>query len=101
MVSYDFDWSVIWRQPYGKWMLDGIFTTIELSVMAWAIALTVGLLIGTLRMLRPRWCRLVGTTYVEVIRNIPLLVQLFFWYFAVPRLLPRSIELWSNPFFRR
>jgi len=94
MLRYQFDWSVLWRHPYGEWFLNGILTTIQLSLLAWIIALGLGIIIGTLRMLPWRLVRLIGTTYVEVIRNIPLLVQLFFWYFALPTLLPRKVELW-------
>jgi len=94
MLNYTFDWSVLWRPPYGKWFLDGILTTIQLSLLAWMIALFLGVTIGTMRVLPWRPVRLLGTTYVEVIRNIPILVQLFFWYFALPALLPRHIELW-------
>jgi len=94
MLNYTFDWSVLWRNPYGQWLLDGILTTIQLSLLAWVIALVIGVTVGTLRMFPRRSVRIIGTTYVEIIRNIPILVQLFFWYFALPALLPRHIELW-------
>lgn len=94
MLDYKFDWSVLWRHPYGEWFLNGILITIQLSLLAWLIALTLGIVIGTIRVLPWRSVRLIGTTYVEVIRNIPILVQLFFWFFAFPSLLPRKIEFW-------
>lgn len=92
--AYDFDWSVLWRHPMGGWMLQGILTTIHLSMISWIIALLVGIVVGTLRVLPVAFFRVLGTAYVEVFRNIPLLVQLFIWYFAVPMLLPHSARLW-------
>lgn len=92
--GYDFDWSVLWRDPYGQWMLQAILTTIHLSLLGWGIGLTIGVTVGTMRVLPFRIARAIGTTYVEVFRNIPYLVQLFMWYFVVPSLLPRAAELW-------
>jgi len=94
MLSYDFDWSVIWRHPYGQWMLDGIWTTIHLSLLAWVIAVALGLMVGVFRVLPNRITLFIGGSYVELIRNTPYLVQLFFWYFAAPSILPRANEMW-------
>jgi len=93
-MSYQFDWSVLWKQPYGEWMLQGIWTTIHLSLLAWCIAVGLGLFVGIFRVLPNRVTRAIGATYVEVIRNTPYLVQLFFWYFVVPTLLPGPVEKW-------
>jgi glutamate/aspartate transport system permease protein len=94
MFSYDFEWSVLWRHPYGQWMLQGIWTTITLSSLAFLIAVTLGLMVGVFRVLPNRITRFIGGSYVELIRNTPYLVQLFFWYFGVPSLLPKMGELW-------
>lgn len=94
MWGYDFDWSVLWREPYGQWMLQAIFTTIHLSLLAWVIACILGLTVGTMRVLHSRIARAIGTAYVEVIRNIPYLVQLFMWYFMIPLLLPKTTQMW-------
>ncbi len=92
MLSYNFDWSVLWTQPYGTWMLEGIWTTIRLGVISWCIALTLGIVIGTMRVTTWKPLRLFATAYTELFRDIPLLVQLFFWYFAAPRVLPDFLE---------
>lgn len=94
MRGYDFDWSVLWREPYGRWMLQAIFTTVHLSLIAWCIACILGLIVGTMRILPSRIARAIGTAYVEVIRNIPYLVQLFMWYFMIPLLLPKTTQMW-------
>lgn len=94
MLNYDFDWSVLWREPYGRMLLEGIRTTIHLSIFSWAIASILGLTVGICRILPSRLLQFLGGVYVEIFRNVPLLVQLFFWYFAFPSLLPRSAEQW-------
>lgn len=87
-LQYEFRWSVLWESPYGYWLLQGIKNTIVLSLLAWVIALALGIALGLLRTAPWRVPRAVATAYVEFFRNTPLLVQLFFWYFAVPQLLP-------------
>jgi glutamate/aspartate transport system permease protein len=73
---------------YIDWIVSGLCWTLALALSAWTIALVVGTLIGVVRTLRggigPRLARV----YVETFRNIPLLVQMFFWYFVLPELLP-------------
>ena len=96
MFGYDFDWSVLWREPYGRWMVQGILTTIHLSLLGWVIACILGLTVGTMRVFPFRIARAIGTAYVEVIRNIPYLVQLFMWFFMVPLLLPKTAQIWVN-----
>lgn len=91
-LAYKFDWSVLWRQPYGMWLLKGLGLTIVIGFSAWVIALSLGIVIGTLRVTQYRLVRFVSTTYVEVFRNIPLIVQLFFWYYAGPMLFGETLS---------
>jgi len=84
----------LWRHPYGGMFVKGIFTTIHLSLLAWIIAVILGIMIAVFRVLPPRSIRLAGSAYVQLFRNIPFLVQLFFWYFAVPLLLPKPAQEW-------
>jgi len=84
--SYNFDWGVLWRQPYGLWLMQGLWLTIKIGFFAWIIALSLGILVGTLRVTPWRWLRFFSTAYTEMFRNIPFLVQLFFWYYAGPML---------------
>lgn len=87
-LQYQFRWSVLWESPYGYWLLQGLKNTIVLSLIAWVIALALGIALGILRTAPWRLPRAAATAYVEFFRNTPLLVQLFFWYFAVPQILP-------------
>ena len=93
-MSYNWNWQVF-LQPsatgegtYLAWLLEGLKWTVTLSLTAWIIALIVGSIIGVLRTVPNRWLGLVAAIYVEVFRNIPLLVQLFIWYFVLPEVLP-------------
>lgn len=94
MIAYQFDWSILWRDPYGGWILQGLLTTVHLSLICWVFALTLGIIVGSLRTSPWSFVRIPATAYVEFFRDIPLLVQLFFWYFAAPMLLPREVMQW-------
>lgn len=89
--AYDFDWGVLWRQPYGMWLLQGIWLTLKIGFLAWIIAFFLGISIGTLRVTPWRWLRFISTAYTEIFRNVPFLVQLFFWYYAGPMLLGEQL----------
>ena len=74
---------------YLDWMLSAWGWTVSVSLLALLLALVIGSLIGTLRTLpnSPIVTRL-GNAWVELFRNIPLLVQIFLWYHVVPTLVP-------------
>jgi len=63
---------------------DGIAISIELTVISFILTLVVGLIGGLGRLSKNRIIFGISTVYVEVIRGIPLLVQLLWWYFAMP-----------------
>lgn len=65
-----------------------------LSVCAWIIAFFVGSLFGILRTVPNRFLSTLGTCYVELFRNVPLIVQFFTWYLVIPELLPANIGTW-------
>jgi His/Glu/Gln/Arg/opine family amino acid ABC transporter permease subunit len=93
-VSYQFKWSVLWSGQSGAWLLQGLLTTLEISALAWLLALALGILSGACRTVAFRPLRWAATFYVEFFRNVPLLVWMFFWYFGVPPLLPRAVQDW-------
>jgi len=103
-MRYTLDWSVLWRGQSGEWLLSGLLTTLELSALAWLLAVALGIASGALRTVRFRPLRILATCYVEFFRNVPLLVWMFFWYFAIPPVLPEvvrefllahSLEFWA------
>jgi His/Glu/Gln/Arg/opine family amino acid ABC transporter permease subunit len=93
-MNYTFKWSVLWSGQSGSWLLQGLLTTLELSVLAWLLAVALGILAGALRTVPFVPLRWGATAYVEFFRNVPLLVWMFFWYFGVPPLLPRAAQDW-------
>jgi His/Glu/Gln/Arg/opine family amino acid ABC transporter permease subunit len=93
-VNYSFKWSVLWTGQSGHWLLQGLLTTLELSALAWLLAVALGILSGALRTVQFPPLRWAATFYVEFFRNVPLLVWMFFWYFGVPPLLPRGVQDW-------
>src|SRR5881394_2855577 len=93
-MSYAFKWSVLWTGESGRWLLQGLLTTLELSALAWLLAVALGILSGALRTVAFTPLRWLATSYVEFFRNVPLLVWMFFWYFGVPPLLPRGAQDW-------
>src|SRR5881397_3257734 len=93
-MNYTFDWSVLWKGQSGEWLWLGLVTTLELSALAWLLAVALGIVSGALRTVPFRPLRALATAYVEFFRNVPLLVWMFFWYFGVPPLLPQRIQDW-------
>ena len=108
-MGYQWNWGVF-LQPsaagddtYLGWMFAGLKMTITLSLSAWVIALLLGAIVGVLRTAPNKVLAGLATAYVELFRNIPLLVQLFIWYFVLPELLPKAMGdafKQSNPVFQ-
>jgi len=73
---------------YLDWTLQGLKITVLLSMASWCIALVWGSVMGVLRTVPSRLLYGISTAYVEVFRNVPLLVQLFIWYWVVPEIAP-------------
>ena len=88
------DWKIFLEQApsggmtYLGWLWSGLFWTLAVSACAWVLAFTVGSVVGIARTTPLAWARALGTAYVELFRNIPLLVQIFLWYHVVPALIP-------------
>ncbi len=99
-MNYNWDWGVFFKstgigtEVYLDWFIAGLGWTVALSLSGWLIALILGSLLGVMRTLPQRSLASISATYVNLFRNVPLLVQLFIWYFIVPDYLPESIEIW-------
>ncbi len=110
-MGYHWRWEVFFQPApsgggatYLDWILAGLKMTAVLSLSSWLIALAVGSLMGVLRTVPNRLLYAISTIYVEVFRNVPLLVQLFIWYFVIPELVPLRLGLWFkglNPFLQQ
>lgn len=93
------DWNVFLAddgsgRTYLQWMLDAWGWTLAVAGASWVVAMVVGALIGTLRTLpNSPWLVRFSNAWVELFRNIPLLVQIFIWYFVVPKVFPSMKDL--------
>lgn len=96
------DFSFLFQQApsggenYLDWVISGVKWTVLVSLCAWVIAFTVGSVLGVLRTTRLRVLGGLATAYVELFRNIPLLVQMFVWYFVLPEIVPESLGTWMK-----
>jgi glutamate/aspartate transport system permease protein len=99
-VSYHWNWHIFFEPSpsgtgtYLDMLLAGLLLTIETSLFAWIIALAFGAVVGVMRTLPSKTASFIGFVYVEFFRNMPLLVQLFIWFFVLPELLPHAWGLW-------
>jgi glutamate/aspartate transport system permease protein len=91
---YNWNWAILFTEPYFEWILSGITWTVLVSCAAWVLAFTLGSIVGIARTVDHPVVRAVAGGYVEFFRNIPLLVQMFLWYFVVPELLPAAAGTW-------
>ncbi len=96
-MNYNWNWKIFLDQApdgagvYFNWLISGLGWTVSTALSAWVIALALGVVIGTLRTTPTPWVVRIATAYVEVFRNIPLLVQMFLWFFVLPELLPMAL----------
>ena len=93
-MNYNWDWGILFRDPYLGWMISALGWTILISILAWIIAFSLGSILGIFRTSSKKSLRLIATCYVELFRNIPLLVQIFLWYFVFPELLTDDWSRW-------
>ncbi len=89
-----FDLSILLSGRYHDWLMQGFGYSIQLALVTLSIAIPLAILIALGRLSPVAILRGISLTYVEVIRNIPLLAHMLFWYFAAPELLPDTIKSW-------
>jgi glutamate/aspartate transport system permease protein len=93
-MKFDLDWGVFFQEmpgggeTYWQLLVAGIGWTMAVSACAMVIALVLGSVIGTIRTTNNVWLVRFGNAWVELFRNIPLLVQMFLWYFVIPEFIP-------------
>ncbi|TWV84740.1 amino acid ABC transporter permease [Moraxella sp. VT-16-12] len=99
-MNYNWNWGVL-LQPtgvgselYWHWLLKGLGWLLIIGSVAWVIALVLGSILGVMKTLPNKTARTIATMWVGFFRNIPLLVQLFFWFYVAPTLLTESLRDW-------
>lgn len=89
-----FDVNLLLQGQYHDMLVAGLRTSLLLAGTTWLLSLPLALLVAVVRLSPWRWLNAAGAAYVDVVRNIPLLAHLLFWYFGVPELLPESWRQW-------
>ena len=98
-MNYNWNWRIFWEPSpdgvgtYMDTLWSGLMWTLATALIAWVMALVLGAIIGTVRTMPNKLAVRLANGYVELFRNIPLLVQMFLWYFVMPELVPES---WGN-----
>ena len=88
------DWQVFLSddgsgRTYFEWMMEAWRWTLAVAGASWVVSVLLGALMGTLRTLpNSPWLSRLANVWIELFRNIPLLVQIFLWYFVVPKIFP-------------
>ena len=99
-MNYSWNWAVFWQptgvgdSTYLSWILIGLGWLLVIAVVAWTLAMVLGSILGIMRTLPNKTARGIGTAYVTIFRNVPLLIQLFIWFYVVTNFLPATIREW-------
>ena len=94
---YKWNWNVLLSPEAGgtgtwlHYLRVGLGWSVVTALCAWVIALAIGSIVGTLRTTNNPWVVRIGNAYVELFRNIPLIVQMFLWFFVFPELRPKGM----------
>ncbi|MEW6714714.1 MAG: amino acid ABC transporter permease [Nitrospirota bacterium] len=87
-LRYDFDWSIPFTEPYLGWLITGVKLTLLIAVVTAIMSLLIGTALAILRVSRFKFLNIPAKIYVEIVRNIPGLFWLLFFYFIFPQMLP-------------
>ena len=96
-MNYNWNWKIFWDAhpegagTYMSSLISGLGWTLATALSAWILALSVGVVVGTARTTPQHSLVRLGNAHVELFRNIPLLVQMFLWFFVLPELLSKSL----------
>lgn len=99
-MQYNWNWNIFWEASpngvdiYAWLLLYGLGWTLFIGFFAWIMAFILGSFIGVMRTTESRFWQVFGQAYVELFRNIPLLVQIFLWFFVVPEFFPPAASKW-------
>ncbi len=92
-MSLRWEWDVFLRdtgggETYLSWMMSAWGWTLAVAACSWLVAVVLGSLVGTLRTVPSPSLSRVSKAWIELFRNIPLLVQIFVWYHVIPAFIP-------------
>ena len=87
------DWQIFLQdtgggETYLQWLMSAWGQTVAVALLALVVAISVGSLMGILRTAPSKALVFIGNAWTELFRNIPLLVQVFLWYYVIPEFVP-------------
>jgi glutamate/aspartate transport system permease protein len=97
-MNYLWNWNIFFTvEPVTNtifllYLLAGIFWTLSAAAISWTIAFSLGVLVGSFQTIGNQFIAKMCTAYVEIFRNIPLLLQMFLWFYVIPELLPYNMS---------
>ncbi|MDR6535348.1 amino acid ABC transporter permease [Variovorax soli] len=93
----DFDLLAVLLKPeFGAMLLHGVEMTLKIAAGSWLLAMSLALVLLTVRLTSSRIAERVVAAYVSYHRNVPTLVQLMLWYFGIFSLLPQFLQGWLS-----
>ena len=90
-----FEPALLADEPWWSYILGGAGWTVALMLSSFALALALGIIVGTLRTSQNKFLSTICEVWIELFRNIPLIVQIFVWFFVVPEFIPWYKD-WMN-----
>ncbi len=91
MLQYAFDWSFVTREQFASLIVDGTLRTVALAILSGSLSFVLGALIAVARLWPSGVVRLPANALVEIVRNVPALFWILFFYFVLPELLPKTV----------
>ncbi|MFT8469505.1 amino acid ABC transporter permease [Oenococcus sp.] len=88
------DFAKMW--PYRKIFINGLFNTLQLTILALLIGLALGLLLALVKVIKVPWLSLFARFYTSVFRGTPLLVQIFLIYFGAKQIVGFNVNAFSS-----
>jgi polar amino acid transport system permease protein len=97
-MKLHFHLATVLQGNYGAMFLHGLELTLAMAALAWVLSLVVGLLLTLIRMTQFRPATAFVASYVAYHRNVPMLVQILFWYFGISNILPDQLQTVLNQY---
>ncbi len=99
MIKYEFDWGILFTEPYSDFFITGIKITLLIFAVSSLSSLLLGTVIAIMRISGIKILQIIGNMYVKIFQSIPLLFWLLFFYYVFPGILPFDLGNWLNAYF--
>ncbi len=95
-MGYQLDFSKVLQGEYLDLILQGLQTTLVLFAISWIIGLVLAIILTVIRSINFKPTQFLVAAFVEYHRNVPILIQLFVWYFGFAVILPDAVNDYLN-----